>query len=120
MCRLAFCVIPASGERINGRARARPRLRGTITGFQTLRSWSHALLRFLTICSLALGLACSEREALTPKTVMRDSAGITIVENPSQDIADTTAWAIDTANAVSIGELDGDDMYVFGQIVGVT
>ncbi|MEX2283857.1 MAG: 6-bladed beta-propeller [Gemmatimonadota bacterium] len=77
-------------------------------------------MRIPAICLLAITTACSEPRAGPPPVVMRDSAGIRIVENASLELADSIAWVLDTANVVSIGELDGPDMYVFGQVAGVT
>jgi 6-bladed beta-propeller protein len=69
---------------------------------------------------LALAIGCGESTpTVQPVSTIRDSAGIRIIENSSLALADSTSWIVDRANVVNIGELDGDDPYVFGRITGV-
>jgi hypothetical protein len=68
---------------------------------------------------LTLVAGCDRAGTPQQAVVIRDSAGIRIIENRSLSLADSTTWVVDTANAVRIGELDGDDPYVFGRITGV-
>jgi hypothetical protein len=68
---------------------------------------------------LVVAAACSRAGPSQQAVVIRDSAGIRIIENSSLALADSTSWVVDRANAVSIGELDGDDPYVFGRVAGV-
>lgn len=50
---------------------------------------------------------------------MRDSAGITIVENPNRFALDTLSWQADTSAILRIGVLEGNGPDVFGRIAGV-
>jgi hypothetical protein len=51
--------------------------------------------------------------------VVRDSAGITIVENPVAEPADIARWTVDTTPFRTIGVAMGDSAYEFASIGGV-
>ena len=75
----------------------------------------------IVLLPLALG-GCEagrgDRERETGATV-RDSAGITIVENPAADPAEVSRWTIDTTPYRTIGVTMGDSAYEFASIGGV-
>ncbi|HSG07163.1 MAG TPA: 6-bladed beta-propeller [Longimicrobiales bacterium] len=70
----------------------------------------------------ALLAACSSgappaREAL-PTADVRDSAGITIVENPAPGTAFDGLWRVAGEPSVSIGKVTGDPLYEFTRVDG--
>jgi len=69
--------------------------------------------------SILLVVACGAGSDAPPDRVVRDSAGVTIVESPDAAAADTISWWADTAAIVRIGAVDGDGPDVFGRIAGV-
>ena len=78
---------------------------------------SPALSRF---CMLMVMAGCTRDPGSSAwDGVVRDSAGIQIVDNPSLGL-----WAVDEAwelrEALRVGEADGDPNYQFGEIVGIT
>src|SRR5688572_15096096 len=84
------------------------------------------LRALLTTCGASLPgvvIACSEEDSggRPPMTdpVIRDSAGITVVETPLVDDADVPRWTIDTVPAQTIGVTAGDPSYEFSRIAGV-
>ncbi len=81
------------------------------------RSGAMSPIALLALASLGCGDAADPSTDPNP-VVVRDSAGITIVTNAGLGFADSTALRIDSANIVSIGELKGDDPYLFGRVVG--
>ena len=66
-------------------------------------------------CALALA-ACSTGDAGNTVTSMRDSAGITVVDNDVERA--TAACTIDSAPAVRIGTAEGDETYQFFRVFG--
>ena len=68
---------------------------------------------------LAVAACTPTAEGDAPATV-RDSAGITIVENHPVEPHDLPAWLVDTVPAFTIGVLDGEPAYEFGSIKNVT
>jgi len=52
--------------------------------------------------------------------IVRDSAGITLVESPAGSEAAAPVWVIDPTPIVRIGVITGDPVYQFGRIDGVT
>ncbi len=83
--------------------------------------------RGLTAClALLLGMgaaACdpsrsgtgSDRDAIA----VRDSAGVTIVENTEADPTDVAKWTVDTTPSVTIGVSMGDPAYELNRVGGV-
>jgi hypothetical protein len=69
------------------------------------------------VLTLALG-ACAGPSTSGGDSVIRDSAGITIVDNPDPLAADSSGWAVDTAPTLRIGTADGPEHYSFGRIAG--
>jgi len=74
-------------------------------------------------CTLLVMAApgCDDAAAPTPdlpSVVVQDSAGIPIVTNAGLWVADSTALQIDSTRMVTIGELKGDEPYLFGRVVG--
>ena len=51
--------------------------------------------------------------------VIRDSAGVTIVDNTGVDPAKVARWAVDTSPSVTIGTADGDSAYELASVGGV-
>ncbi len=61
--------------------------------------------------------ACSAGDTNWAGTVA-DSAGVTIVENPTEGIwNDNSAWGLE--EELRIGTADGDPDYMFGSITGI-
>jgi hypothetical protein len=60
--------------------------------------------------------ACAGDDGGGARASVRDSAGITIVENHALPQVDTTAWMIDPLPAVSIGLTEGDPAYLFQRV----
>jgi hypothetical protein len=67
--------------------------------------------------ALVLASACTRADA-PPGARFRDSAGIIIVENPNPLTADSMSWTVDTVPRVRIGQTDGPDEYLFGNVAG--
>jgi hypothetical protein len=55
----------------------------------------------------------------TEAATVRDSAGVTIVENTVVEPAGIPTWRIDTVPAVTIGKTSGESAYEFGTIGGL-
>src|SRR5690349_14962071 len=55
----------------------------------------------------------------TEAATVRDSAGVTIVENAVVEPAGIPTWRIDTVPAVTIGKTSGESAYEFGTIGGL-
>jgi hypothetical protein len=72
-----------------------------------------------TIFALLLA-ACGDAGSVSRSAILRDSAGITIVENPDLALADSLSWWVDTTGVVRIGEVDGAPEYELGDVVGFT
>ena len=68
----------------------------------------------------ALLVGCTRPQSEPGAATVRDSSGIVIVENGPFAQADSTEWFADTSNIVRFGEMDGEEPYVFGRIVGLT
>lgn len=66
------------------------------------------------IVGIAVVTACSGVEAGSGAT-MRDSAGITIVENPAAS-AEHAVWTVVTAPAIEIGVLEGEEVYQLSRV----
>jgi 6-bladed beta-propeller protein len=70
--------------------------------------------RFLVVALvLGSGGACTEAEVATevPQSVVRDSAGVTIVENETPAADSRMSWTVGASPTVSIGTLDGEEAY---------
>ncbi len=72
------------------------------------------LLIALTITACSGGDA--NRTSASEQTVIRDSAGVTIVENGTASSADVAAWSVDSTPAVTIGVSTGGPAYEFTTI----
>jgi len=66
-----------------------------------------------------LAMACTGAAPQHALQTVRDSAGITIVEDRDTNWATTTAWHVDTTPMVSIGVVEGPAEYRFSGISGV-
>jgi hypothetical protein len=67
-------------------------------------------------CFLVLG-GCGDRgSSAAPAAVVRDSAGVTIVENAGLAEVGDLAWAVSETPEVSIGVVDGDPEYQLYQV----
>jgi hypothetical protein len=73
----------------------------------------------LALLALLVG-ACGAGEQAAISTVVRDSAGITIVENASAVWTDATRWRIAREPEVEIGVLEGDEAYQLNHVKGAT
>jgi 6-bladed beta-propeller protein len=70
--------------------------------------------RFLVVALvLAAGGACGEAENVPemPQAVVRDSAGVTIVENDRPAVGSRMSWTVGVTPALSIGTLEGEEAY---------
>lgn len=78
-------------------------------------------MRIVALSSVFTGiLGCAPSagdDAVT--AVIRDSAGVTIVENPAVEPRDVAAWQVDTVPAFTIGVLEGEPAYEFSRVQGV-
>lgn len=71
------------------------------------------------LAGVVAGAACSDSADPAPRgPVVEDSAGVRIVTNPGIHVADTTSLVADDSAAVSIGQLEGEEPYLFGSVVG--
>jgi 6-bladed beta-propeller protein len=85
----------------------------------TLAALSPRRASGLTLVLASLCASCEARPAKPTGPLVRDSAGILIVENENTSALDTVSWLADTAAAVRIGALEGDGPDVFGRVAGV-
>ncbi len=65
------------------------------------------------LCMIALPAACGERKEgdLPPAAVVRDSAGIAIVENDGGGWGDGGGWTVDDEASLEIGVTEGEAVY---------
>jgi len=90
-----------------------------VTGIS--QSINHSL--FLSggaICIALLLGACGAGERAATGPVVRDSAGITIVENSSPVWTETTRWRVAPEPEVEIGVLEGEEAYQLNRVSGAT
>lgn len=66
----------------------------------------------------ACGEAASPGWSL-PEPVVRDSAGVTIVESTVSEEGPADRWVVESEPILTIGEAEGEDAYLFTEIVGV-
>jgi hypothetical protein len=71
-----------------------------------------------TLLALALTVGAGSQPAAAQAPVVRDSAGVRIVENRAPAWGPGEAWRVETEPALSIGEDDGDDPYVLYAVRG--
>lgn len=70
------------------------------------------------LCTAPLLTACASRERLSWGGTITDSAGVAVVANPAEGVwAPGDAWRVE--EVLSIGSVEGDIVYQFGQIAGV-
>lgn len=80
-----------------------------------------ALSRWIVAAWLALGTAaCGAGERTGARAVVRDSAGITIVENTTPLWRDGDAWSLTAEPTVQIGVMEGEAEYQLHRAVGAT
>ncbi len=72
----------------------------------------------LVAVALAAPLMACGGEAGSPGAVIRDSAGVQIVENTDFAWPDGQGWRLSDDPALDIGVLDGDSMYQLYQVAG--
>lgn len=63
-------------------------------------------------------LACSRGDGAAPAAVVRDSAGITIVESTRPAWGEGEGWRVAADPTVVIGMTEGDPNYLFGSVEG--
>ena len=73
-------------------------------------------LFFVVPCFLVLGGCGDGGSSAAPAAVVRDSAGVTIVENAGLAEVGDLAWAVSETPEVSIGVVDGDPEYQLYQV----
>jgi hypothetical protein len=73
---------------------------------------AHSLI--LTI--VVIGAACTTGDARDPAIIVRDSSGVTIVENDLTRL--DQACSIAAEPTLSIGVLEGEEHYIFGNLAG--
>lgn len=90
-----------------------------VVGFS--QSINHSLFRSGGAICIALLLgACGAGERAATGTVVRDSAGIAIVENSSPVWTEETRWRISPEPEVEIGVLEGEEVYQLNRVSGAT
>jgi len=57
------------------------------------------------------------QEDITPHVRIED--GVTVVENPGLDVADSTAWSFEAEPVLTIGQLEGPHEYLLGRVRGL-
>lgn len=69
----------------------------------------------------AVTVACAGcgGEAARPAPIVRDSAGVTIVENPALPTDAALPWTVAAEPAVDMGLLEGDEAYQFYEVRGI-
>ncbi len=77
-----------------------------------MRRWRHRLHPL----SVVLLVACSERAPTPPSAVARDSAGITVVENPRLSELPELNWTLGSEPTLEVGSLDGSPAEQFFRI----
>ena len=87
-----------------------------MTSFRQLRRSSVACFAGTLIAALACDRS---KSASADALVVRDSAGISIVENGRADVADVPWWSVDTVPSLAIGALSGDPAVEFAAIGSV-
>ena len=75
-------------------------------------------MRTTALFLVLAAVACDRAGQPASNVTARDEKGVRIIENLSLT-PDSTAWWVDTAGAVIIGELEGNAPYVFGRVAGV-
>jgi hypothetical protein len=85
--------------------------------------WSRSNSRIAVLVGF-VAVACdvrgSARSSSDAAPIIRDSAGVTIVENTSGDSASMPRWSIDTTPELTIGKMSDDPAYEFAMIGDVT
>ncbi len=74
------------------------------------------LLVAASVGVVAVGACGSERSG--SRAVVRDSAGVRIVENEAPDSARMTAWGVSSAPTLDIGKLEGSEDETLFRVVG--
>jgi hypothetical protein len=72
----------------------------------------------LLVLSLLILVGCAPRQETGVSTSVRDSAGITIVENSGELPSDGGGWSLSTDPVLSIGTFQGDSLYTLFQVQG--
>ena len=72
----------------------------------------------LSAASLLTATACTQRQPATPTFSTRDSAGIVIAENTGDLPEDGGEWSLSPEPVLEIGDLEGEDPYLFQRIWG--
>ncbi len=78
----------------------------------------HPVIRFITSAAAILSLACGDPGHGDGDFVVRDSAGITIVENHAAAWTDGNAWTLAADPSLSIGALEGPEEYQLFRVSG--
>jgi 6-bladed beta-propeller len=74
----------------------------------------------ITATLLFIGACRSSDDAATRSAaVVRDSAGVTVVETPDLSAVDSLSWSVGAAPDLVIGVTDGEAPYLLSRIVGV-
>ncbi|MEX2284297.1 MAG: 6-bladed beta-propeller [Gemmatimonadota bacterium] len=82
-----------------------------------MRKCQLEIMRLASLCTALIVLTGCSRAPEPADVTMRVENGVTIVENPGLDIADSLAWSIDTTDVVRIGVVDGPDEYMFSRLI---
>jgi hypothetical protein len=69
-------------------------------------------------CVVVVSIACGVGENGGGAVVRRDSAGVSIVESAEAQWSAEEAWTVDSVPTLSIGEMEGDQGYLFGSVAG--
>lgn len=88
---------------------------GQVAATSRRRRWrAPTAITFMVACAAS----CGDTKGGSGSPVLRDSAGIRIVENSAAAWGDAEQWRIDDRPLVSIGAADGPAEYQFHLIVG--
>jgi len=92
---------------VRRRTRSRPR---SSNGAAVACAW--------LVCATHAVSACSQSGGSDVRPVVRDSAGVRIVENSSPGWTEGDAWSVSAEPLVSIGAVEGAAEYLFSQVTG--
>jgi hypothetical protein len=93
-----------------------PPASGANIAYVSLRSLFALLAEGLSLSFLAFSGAAAAQVGSHQEVIVRDSAGITIIENADSMWTTGTAWTVPDSPALQIGSLTGEDGPVFGKV----
>src|SRR5690606_1849542 len=85
-----------------------------------LMSHGSTAIRYAAAVVMAVLAGCRGPTPELPATVVRDSAGVEIVENHGAAWTGATAWRLSSEPEVRMGTVSGATAYEFAGVVGLT